>query len=349
MGRLTARIARIKKRIGFAVYCFPHGDDDRFVRNVKEIGTIPELVTLEHFQQGVKTGKTPIYHIFMEESGSGFFADHNRLLAYLYFADRYQLAPVVEYTEKFCYAEENAVNRTTNPFEYYFRQPTGIGLEELKEEGLAVRSRKENTSLADQLNDKAGGYARSEKYMREMARISAKYIRLQDSVEEYISSEIRDLIGGRKTLGVHVRGTDFRRNYNGHPIVVRPEEYLDETRKIVENGYDSVFLATDDSSAVGLFRKVFGDKLLYYPDVVRSDGDETVMKSAVKRENHHYKLGLEVLRDMYTLAACEGLIAGLSQVSYASRIQKLSEGKEWQDLRILDKGINHHRAVNCPG
>ncbi len=347
MGMLTARMARVKKRIEFACYCFPHGDDDRFVRNVKEIGTIPELVTLERLPQGIRSGGSLIYHIFMEESRSGFFADHNRLLAYLYFADQYQLTPVVEYTEKFCYAEENAVNGTTNPFEYYFRQPMGIGLEALKEEGLAVRSRKENTSLANQLNDKIGGYTRSEKYMREMARISAKYIRLQDSVGKYISSEISNLIKGRKALGVHVRGTDFRRNYNGHPIAIKPEEYLDETRKIVGNGYDSIFLATDDSSAVELFREVFGDKLLYYPDVVRSEGDETVMKSVVKRENHHYKLGLEVLRDMYTLAACEGLIAGLSQVSYAARIQKMSVGKEWQDLRILDKGINYHRATNC--
>ena len=55
-----------------------------------------------------------------------------------------------------------------------------------------------------------------------------------------------------------------------------------------------------------------------------------------------------MLRDMYTRAACDGLIAGLSQVSYAARIQKKSVGKEYGDLVILDKGINYHKKNNCP-
>ena len=351
-GRLADRIEKIKKRISFAGYCFPHGDDERFVKTVKEIGTVPELVTLESFSKERVdcTQSAPIYHIFMEESHSGFFADHNRLLAYLYFADQYHLLPVVEYTPQYCYAEKHAVNGTDNPFEYYFQQPLGLGLEEMRKEGIAIRSRKENISLANCLDEKAGGgYTRSEKYLEEMAKISAKYIHLQENVADYISLEIAKLFQGKRVLGVHVRGTDFRRNYNGHPVAVTVEEYLEEAKKTVRHGYDAVFLATDDSGAIELFEKVFADKLLYYPDVIRSSGDETVMKSTVERENHHYKLGLEVLRDMYTLAACQGFIAGLSQVSYAARIQKISNGGVWQDLRILDKGINYHKAVNCPG
>ena len=106
-------------------------------------------------------------------------------------------------------------------------------------------------------------------------------------------------------------------------------------------------MATDDKKTVEQFQMAFGDKLVYYKDVVRSDGDETVMKSQSQRENHHYLLGLEVLRDMLTLAACDGLAAGLSQVSYSARIQKKSMGQEYRDLVVLNKGINQHRE-NCP-
>lgn len=345
--KIRNKIKKTGERISFAGYCYPHGDDERFVGNVKMIGKIPELVTLERFDGN--GDNLPIYHIYMEESHSGFFADHNRLLAYLYFADYYHLAPVVEYTDKYCYAEEKAVNGTTNPFEYYFEQPVGIGLEDMKGAGVAIRSRKENVSLANSLSDKQEGYTKSEKFLKKMGEISAKYIRLRPEVETYIRDGIHLIFQEKRVLGVHVRGTDFRRNYNGHPIAVTTAEYLDEVKKIMEEKkYEAVFIATDDSSAILMFEDVFKDKLLYYKDVIRSEGNETVMKSENSRENHHYKLGLEVLRDMYTLAACDGLVAGLSQVSYAARIQKISYGKKYEDLRILDKGINYHKAMNCP-
>ena len=49
-----------------------------------------------------------------------------------------------------------------------------------------------------------------------------------------------------------------------------------------------------------------------------------------------------------TLARCDGLVAGLSQVSIAARIQKSSYEMEYQDMVIIDKGINYHKKLNCP-
>ena len=42
------------------------------------------------------------------------------------------------------------------------------------------------------------------------------------------------------------------------------------------------------------------------------------------RKKHKYRLGLEVLRDMHTLAMCDGLVVGISQVA------------------VCDKGINRN-------
>ena len=49
--------------------------------------------------------------------------------------------------------------------------------------------------------------------------------------------------------------------------------------------YDMVFLATDDSEAIDRFRETFGEKFVYYRDVIRSSGDETVMKSREERKS----------------------------------------------------------------
>lgn len=343
MGRLQNKVKQLK----FALYCYRKGQDSRFVNTVKQFSEKNNLIYVESY--GDEQVSDTVFLIDMEESHSGFFADHNRLLAMLYFADKYDMKPVVRYHAGYCYAETHPVNGTDNPFEYYFEQPSGISLESLKDYKRVFRSRKENSYEVNRLCEDPNGYRRSEEYLNEMARITAGYIRLNAIVGSRINAEIRELLGDGRVLAVHVRGTDFKQNYNGHPVAVGVGEYLDETVKIFEkDGYEKVFLATDDSAALEKYREQFGEKLVYYRDVVRSDGKDTVMHSDIVRENHHYLLGYEVLRDMYTLAACDGLVAGLSQVSYAARIQKKSTGKEYRSLAILEKGINYHKKNNCP-
>lgn len=336
----------LKDEIQFLKYCFGKRKDARFRRNVTGISDNYSLVNLSEMGGSEEMGS--FYYIDMEPSYSGFFADHNRLLSLLYFADYYGLKPVVKYSDEYTYREEHPVNGTSNPFEYYFEQPAGVSPEDLKQYSGVLCCRKENAALAGLLNKNVkGGYGMSEEYMAELGRISQKYIRLNDTVAPVIEHAIEEMTRQKRTLGVHVRGTDFKRNYNGHPVCVTVEEYLEEAKRLYkEKGYERVFLATDDQKTIQIFQEVFGENLSFYDDVIRSDGDETVMKSTVSRENHHYLLGLEVLRDMMTLAACDGLVAGLSQVSYSARIKKKGSGKEYEDLSILFKGINKNRT-NC--
>jgi hypothetical protein len=63
------------------------------------------------------------------------------------------------------------------------------------------------------------------------------------------------------------------------------------------------------------------------------------------RMHHKYKLGLEVLRDMHTLAKCQGFICGLSQVSICAQIQKISNNEKFDFLHVIDKGINKNKKI----
>lgn len=347
-GNLGKKINKVKKCLLFAKYCFRKGDDDRFVNAVKQIGKEFELVRMER-GANPENQKDVIYHIKMEPSGSGFFADYNKLLEYLYFADHFNLTPVVEFSSESMYAEDEEINGSSNPFEYYFEQPEGIGVKDLDKQDAYVRSRKENIILSHTLNKDNGGYAKTEKYLTEMSRMVQKYIRLNSATEFSMKKDICGVLGYKKVLGVHVRGTDFKQNYNGHPIAVTAQEYLKETQELWQTKkYERVFLATDDSNALELFKASFADDLVYYSDVIRSGDNISVMNSKVERKHHHFLLGYEVLRDMMTLAECDGLVAGLSQVSYAARIHRLSSGTQYEDMMILDKGINYHRRNNCP-
>lgn len=103
----------------------------------------------------------------------------------------------------------------------------------------------------------------TEEYISALGKISHKYIHLNDTVAPLIENDIQRLICGKKTIGVHVRGTDFKHNYKWHPICITPEEYLAQVVELLEHGkYERVFLATDDSRTIELFNKELEDKLV---------------------------------------------------------------------------------------
>jgi len=272
----------------------------------------------------------------------GFFAELRFVLHEIYFADKYGFIPVATMSEKSCYAELYPVNGSKNPFEYYFEPTSEIDYQKAETDYAYVRHTWiQRKQIEQDTGMVVNNYKITDCYMDTMTEIVKKYLHYNTAVQAYLKENTYMLIG-KKTLGVHVRGADFKRGYKNHPFIVTVDEYLACAKESFEKGgYDALFLATDDKEAIEKFGQAFGDKLLYYKDVIRTDGDETVMKSEDARENHHYKLGLEVIRDMHTLSLCDGLIAGMSNVSIFARIMKQSREEAYQFLTIIDKGIKY--------
>ena len=142
-----------------------------------------------------------------------------------------------------------------------------------------------------------------------LAALYKKYFVLSNDTKTYIIENVRKMKLHYRLIGVHVRATDYTCGFNGHPKFVTPEEYLAEAKRIFLTGrYDKIFLATDDFSVIDLFKYTFKENLVFYQDTLRSDGVIGVHQKDDSRELHHYKLGLEVLRDVYMLANCDVFI-----------------------------------------
>lgn len=288
-----------------------------------------------------------IYLIKHGKHTSGFFVQMRELIKYFGYADRFGLYPVVVWSHDLPYAEEYEVCGTTNPFEYYFKQPFNISVNEVYKSYNVFESKTihiDKFFYNRECVDGEKGYWMSEEYMDYLGQIVKKYIILNEHTETYIQKSIADLFQSKKTIGVHIRGTDFKNNYNNHPINATIEEYFScIDRMLLESNYNQIFLATDDINILEQFIKKYGDILVYYKDVRRAQGNISVAFSEDKREKHHYLLGLEVLRDMYSLVACDGMVSGISQVSLAARIFKKSRGQEYSYKYILDKGYNKNK------
>jgi hypothetical protein len=325
------------EKLDYLQRCIRQINNNDFVKTVMNYQKNPMIVEFESLGPLNKNKNICIFE--NEDRFAGFFAIYRFMLDSLYFSDKMNFTPVVNYTHCI-YAEKKSINGSTNPFEYYFSKVSDVSLEEAYSSKNVVICKPVNRGLAEQLNTN-DGYRISEEYINSMAIISNKYIRLNPSIEPKIMNDIKNILKGKKTIGVHIRGTDFKLKFKGHPVAITSTEYLDIVEEVINKyKYDQVFLATDELSTINLFKNTFGDKLVYYEDVMRSDDKISVAFTNSERYNHHYLLGLEVLRDMFTLANCDALIAGMSQVSICARITKASQGKNYEYIQIVDKGIN---------
>lgn len=290
-----------------------------------------------------------IYFITMGTKTNGMFAHLRTLYKYLAFADRFGFIPVVLWTKDVPYFEAHPINGTTNPFEYYFCQPSRITVDEAKHSYnvfCSCRSNADLTYLANEYHINDSVYDLPEEMITKFSEISAKYLRLNSVASDIIQNSIDEVIGDKRTLAIHYRGTDYKSNFNHHPICLEPCDYFEIIDNLLEQElFDQIFIATDDLVALNQFVDKYGERIVYYNDTFRSSGSTSVIFEDNKAENAHYRAGLEVLRDAYTLAQCDALIAGVSQVSIGARILKKAKGEQYKHVTIIDKGINKNNRV----
>ena len=341
MNLFLENLTKRHPRLACALYAWKHGGDIDYVKRAMRQNPL----VMQARSLGPLNKDKNIYYIEFGDPSDGFFAEYGKLLKYLYYADRFGLSPVVRFTEKFLYAEKDAVNGSINPFEYYYEQPSGIGVGEALKSRNVIYAEYIHTQIRDLVARKKGDYGVSDKYISVMARVDRKYIRLNKVVGSYIDKEINKIGVNQKTIGLHFRGTDYKRELELHPVYAKEDVFIKKAMSLLDTGkYDRIFVATDDAEALEKMKNKFGSSLCFYDDTFRSSGDVSVAFLENRREHHHYKLGLEVLRDMETLSSCGALIAGVSQVSLAARITNLSHGKPYRDLEIIDFGTVENKT-----
>lgn len=322
-------------------------NDCDFVNHVMRIYNDPNLFRMKSFG-----GKNPSRNIFLIELGGtmGLGGYLRRTFSGLAEADRLGFTPVVSYQVHSClYAEKNSVNGVKNPFEYYFMPVSDITLDEVYESKRvflfeSAHELRVEHDLGNINAMRAGGYDVTQEYLEQLAVLMKKYLRLNPQITTVIERGFQEICpegwSKKRILGIHIRGTDYALNWQGHPNMVGVEDFISATETLLEReNYDFIFLATDDLACLDAMRKRYRERLRYYVDVHRGTGDFNVSQQHNERIHNNYLNGMEVVRDMYTLAYCDSLICGLSQVSLLSRVIKLSMGQKYKVLEVLDKGV----------
>ena len=329
-------------KLYFIARVLKNGKDKDFRRWVTDITDSPSIVRVENF--GDKNPDKLFYLIDIDDDGahSGFFSLLNGTVKRLELADRLGAIPYIRWINT---PYSNEINNS-NTYSIFFDEISDDGYEEILQSRNVIISRPQDGFERDE----SRVYAEKSGYLEQMGDLYRKYIRLKPELAHRIDSDQSKLGNGylNHTIGIHVRGTDYRQSLKGHPKAIMYEEYAEAVDEMLKEYPDhNIFLATDDKGAIDYFSDRFGEKICYYEDVFRGDSDLGIHYMNGKRDDHAFRLGYEVLRDTDTLSRCDVLVAGVSFVSFTAREMKASRQELYSKVNIINHGINKNGTTSA--
>lgn len=254
----------------------------------------------------------------------GIFSNVRRFLLGMDYADKKGFIPVIDQVYYPAFEYQNYENiGYENPWEYFYEQPSGVGLEYVSSSCKNVRY----YNMDDTINFKYLGAPiifgeDGIKYVSRWHELANKYLRLQPSIQKQVDSEREKLFPkGAKILGTKFRElmiVNLEKKCNRGPIPIQPdvEEQIRDIKKYVEEWkYDYIYLMCETVDILERMKKEFGDKVIFCD---RERGNISSAKSATEirydvlhnQTVNRIKTNIEYIIETYLLAACDALIGG---------------------------------------
>ena len=234
------------------------------------------------------------------------------------------------------YLEDELLGKV-NAYEYFYRQPAGIGVEEgYRARELYIvnrldcpydftRAQKKAYREATRIVDWVYGENR-EKYFDRIKAIYDRYFVPSDEAAAFVDARFRELIApGERTLGLLCRGTDYftKRPYKHQiqPTVAQIIEKTDET--LAAHPVDKIFVATEDEAILAALKAKYGGKLVYVecPRLTAVQG-QSVAEGFAERGVDRKLNGLYYFASIAILARCDHLIAGKTMATQFIRTMR---------------------------
>lgn len=277
------------------------------------------------------------YIIRRPTMNSGFFSDFFYVLGHCIYADKKGYIPVVDMENyKTLYSEKKMFRGTKNAWEYYFEQPANVSLKEAYNNSHIILSQGKYKYEYVPYYKGIDKCFPNKDIVNELQQYIASYIHIKP---EYVkkANDFYDKYKGKNVLGVHIRGNDMF-HVEGHPVPASVDTFIDKITNVVhENNIDNIIICTDEKRIVKCVKDKLGD-IVQETDAYRAAEHETTgihsSRTKVKRENHKYKLGAEVLEDALILSKCDYLMCGHSNVPYASIVLN---NNQYKNIYVVEK------------
>ncbi len=230
------------------------------------------------------------------------------------------------------YLEDDKIGKE-NAWEYFFEQPCGCTLEDVKGARHVILS----DGLITEKNDYPDfRIMADEERFAYWHRFFQKYFRVRANILTEYEQLRREMLGDAKTLGILARGTDYvSAKPKGHPIQPTAEQIIRKAREVtVRYSCEKIYLATEDAGMYGSLKEAFGKKLTAL-DTERyvTSGQQNINDLGAGRDK--LEKGKDYLLSIMLLADCDCLVAGNAGGTHGAVL--MSRGYEYQ--YIFDLGM----------
>ncbi len=252
--------------------------------------------------------------IIIHSSGSGFFSNFFRALSTLRWCDKNDVVPVVHWGERSTYYEEDGHNGSYEPWEYFFEPVSDLSHEEaLKTEGVIINRHYSapDKTFIQSTNCNARGYKKilERDYRRSLNKVIKRYIKFKPSITDQVDAFYKEHIEGKKTIGIHLRGTD---KFTGvWPVPV--ERICDTANELAKEFSEcQFFIASDDARLVEKAKTLLKRPVILF-DAYRSPTGRKLHGS--QKNYNKAKHGEELLVEVLLLSRCDKFVHTRSNVS----------------------------------
>lgn len=243
-------------------------------------------------------------HIIGSRPTAGLFSNFCGVLNHLDWCEKKGMTPVVYWDQDSLYWQHDGYNGSFNVWEYYFEPVSSqtAAAHEPRDHSYAV--------IADDMAPFGHTLISRETVCCANALIN-KYITANAIVKKKVESFFAQHMVGKKTIGIHLRGTDKKSEI---PFV-DPLVILARANKEAEQLGDCQFLvATDEYRLLELAKEKLNRPVLYYSCQRSCD---TLPLHTVHSSQGKAVLGEEVLIEVLLLARCNLFLHTYSNVSAA--------------------------------
>lgn len=298
---------------------------------IKELNLceIKEKYAFKTFQRE-RPDENKYYVIYENQPQGGLFVYLINVCVQIAYAEHNGYIPVIDMLN-FSNNLRNSDQQDINAWELYFKQPGGVGVQDVYGEDNIVFCDEEKQKIlyiGDVNNEEVYNdyeividegktfqeWYQNEELMHRFQSFWKRNIKYSDFASEYIENQCKKLLDPEKRfLGLLCRGTDYiSLQPKGHYIQPTVEMILDKVSEIMkEYRCDFIFCATEDELIYRKLKQYFGERLIGL-DVSRVRYRDGYLLSDLydRQKMNIYKRQLDYLTELELLSRCQCLIAG---------------------------------------
>jgi hypothetical protein len=233
----------------------------------------------------------------------GLFACLFNTLNHLVIAEQQHKIPVIYWGSECPYFDPNGYNGVTNAWEYYF-EPVS---QAVYNSGDSINKNYVTPTTIRAITEVFGycsSFSGKTQARYDVNKIMQKYIRVKPTIAQKVSDFYRTYMHGKKTIGIHLRGTDKITEC----IATPPAEILAFANKKYK-GYQ-FYIATDEEALLNLAKKLLKGPVIAYNSMRSQNGQPIHFYN-----NNKPRAGEDVLIEAMLLARCHVFLHTSSNVS----------------------------------